>query len=90
MRSCFADPDHPAYDGWEPLADCERRVTGAVRALMADHPGADLVLVGHGTAWTVLVASLTGERPDLDRWAALAMPDLIKVVVIPTARPASA
>ena len=46
---------------------------------MADHPGTDLVLVGHGTAWTVLVASLTGERPDLDRWAAMAMPDLIEV-----------
>ncbi len=79
VRRCFAHPDRPAYDGWEPLADCERRVTGAVRALVADHPGTDLVLVGHGTAWTVLVASLTGERPDLDRWAAMAMPDLIEV-----------
>jgi broad specificity phosphatase PhoE len=79
VRRCFAHPDLPAYDGWEPLADCERRVTGAVRTLVADHPGRDLVLVGHGTAWTVLVASLTGQRPDLDRWAALAMPDLIEV-----------
>ena len=54
-------------------------MTGAVRALVADHPGTDVVLVGHGTAWTVLVASLTGEPPDLDRWAAMAMPDLIEV-----------
>jgi broad specificity phosphatase PhoE len=80
VRRCFAHPDRPAYDGWEPLVDCERRVTGAVRTLVAEHPDRALVLVGHGTAWTVLVASLTGERPDLDRWAALAMPDLIEVV----------
>jgi hypothetical protein len=42
-----------------------------------------LVLVGHGTAWTVLVAELTGAEPDLARWRAMAMPDLI---VVPTAR----
>ena len=40
------------------------------------HEGQDLVLVGHGTAWTVLVAALTGAEPDLERWAALRMPDL--------------
>ena len=80
VRRCFAHPDRSAYDGWEPLADCQRRVTRAVRGLVADHSDSDLVLVGHGTAWTVLVASLTGERPDLDRWAAMAMPDLIGVV----------
>jgi len=34
-----------------------------------------VVLAGHGTAWTLLTAELTGEAPDLDRWAALQMPD---------------
>lgn len=40
-----------------------------------------MVLVGHGTAWTVVVADLTGLPPDLDRWSQLAMPDLITVEV---------
>ena len=35
------------------------------------------LLVGHGTAWTVLVAALSGEPPDLDRWRSLAMPNLL-------------
>jgi hypothetical protein len=36
-------------------------------------------LVGHGTAWTLLVAALTGEPPDLARWESLAMPDVLTV-----------
>ncbi len=31
---------------------------------------------GHGTAWTLLKAELTGRPPDLDAWARLRMPDL--------------
>jgi broad specificity phosphatase PhoE len=68
-----------SYDGWEPLATCRHRVTTTARGLVADNPGTDLVLVGHGTAWTVLVAELTGDQPDLDRWRDLAMPDLLVV-----------
>ena len=79
VRRAFADPDRPAHGGWEPLAVTRERVVGAVRALLAEHPSSDLVLVGHGTAWTVLVAALTGEPPDLDRWARLGMPDVIAV-----------
>ena len=79
VRRAFAEPDTPAYDGWEPLAVARDRVVTVVRGLLDEHPGEDLVLVGHGTAWTVLVAELTGAPPDLDRWAALAMPDVIVV-----------
>jgi hypothetical protein len=50
-----------------------------VRGILHVHAGEDVVLVGHGTAWTLVVAELTGHRPDLDRWRALAMPDLIVV-----------
>ena len=70
----------PAYDGWEPLAACRAprrpRPSGGSSTCTA---GEDVVLVGHGTAWTVLVSALTGRPPDLDRWRALAMPDLIVV-----------
>ncbi|UMG93638.1 histidine phosphatase family protein [Nocardioides sp. TF02-7] len=79
VRRAFARPEEPAYDGWEPLAACRDRVAGTVRALLAEHPADDLVLVGHGTAWTVLVAELTGAPPDLERWASLRMPDVLVV-----------
>lgn len=79
VRRAFERPDVSACDGWEPLDRARDRVVTTVRGLMAEHPGEDLVLVGHGTAWTVLVAELTGTEPDLDRWAALAMPDVIEV-----------
>ena len=81
VRRAFDRPELSSYDGWEPLATCRDRVTTTVRVLLAQHAGADVVLVGHGTAWTVLVADLTRTEPDLDRWRALAMPDLI---VVPT------
>ena len=75
----FAEPDTPAYDGWEPLAACRDRVVRAVRGILSAHAGGDVVLVGHGTAWTALVAELTGSEPDLARWRSLAMPDLLVV-----------
>jgi broad specificity phosphatase PhoE len=78
VARAFAEPDLPAYDGWVPLAQTRRRVVRAV-AEIVDRPGdADLVLVGHATAWTCLVAALTGCPPDLVAWANLAMPDVIQ------------
>ena len=77
VTRAFAEPDVSAYDGWEPLAACRDRVVRAVRGILAVHAGEDVVLVGHGTAWTVLVAELTVTPPDLERWRSLAMPDLI-------------
>ena len=79
VRAAFARPDLSAYDGWEPLVDCRDRVVPAVRRVLDVHAGEDVVLVGHGTTWTVLVAALTGGEPDLARWERLAMPDLILV-----------
>ncbi|GAA1767399.1 hypothetical protein GCM10009795_012280 [Nocardioides hankookensis] len=80
VRRAFADPDRSAHDGWEPLRVTRERVVTTVRHLIDEHPGEDLVLVGHGTAWTVLAAALSGTEPDLERWAALAMPDVLEVV----------
>ena len=77
VRRAFEHPDRPALDGWEPLDACRERVVAAVRRVLDVHAGEDVVLVGHGTAWTLVAADLTGRPPDLDRWAALTMPDLI-------------
>ena len=85
VARAFAEPDVPAYDGWEPLAACRQRVVRAVRGILDVHRGEDVVLVGHGTAWTVLVSALTRRPPDLDRWRTLAMPDLIVVDPEPAA-----
>ncbi|NYG58124.1 broad specificity phosphatase PhoE [Nocardioides daedukensis] len=79
VRRAFAAPEEPAHQGWEPLADCRDRVVTAARRIVEVHDGEDVVLIGHGTAWTLVAAALTGEDPDLDRWASLAMPDVITI-----------
>jgi broad specificity phosphatase PhoE len=77
VRRAFAEPDVAAYDGWEPLADTRGRVVSAVAGILDVHRVGDVVLVGHGTAWTLLVSALTGRPPDLEAWARLAMPDVV-------------
>lgn len=81
VRRAFAHPAEPAHPGWEPLAACRERVVAAVAPVLAAHAGEDVVLVGHGTAWTLLAAALSGASPDLERWAALAMPDVVRIEV---------
>lgn len=76
VRRAFTDPDRPALAGWEPLTATRDRLVPAVRRLVADNPERDIVLVGHGTAWTLLVSELTDDPPDLDAWAEMQMPDL--------------
>ena len=75
VRRAFEAPEERVVPEWEPLADTRERVVGAVRRLL-ESPGGDLVLVGHGTAWTLLVSALSGRPPDLDAWERLSMPDL--------------
>ena len=79
VRRAFAVPDAVAVPGWEPLAVCRDRVVRAVRGIISAYDERNVVLVGHGTAWTVLAAALSGTAPDLDRWRALQMPDVITV-----------
>lgn len=74
LRS-FALPDVSVRAGWEPLAVTEARVVAASRDAIAEADGHDVVLVGHGTAWTMLVSGLTGEPPDVAGWESMQMPD---------------
>lgn len=76
VRRAFKAPDAAAVPEWEPLAHTRARLVPAVRDLLEAHPDDDVVLVGHGTAWTLLVSELTGRPPDLEAWAALRMPDV--------------
>jgi broad specificity phosphatase PhoE len=79
VRRAFAVPDAVAVPGWESVTACRNRVCAAVDGILAEQGGGDVVLVGHGTAWTLVAAHLTDARPDLDRWARLRLPDLIIV-----------
>jgi broad specificity phosphatase PhoE len=80
VRRAFSHPDEPAHAGWEPLSVTRRRVVSAVAAILdrqSDRaPDRDVVLVGHGTAWTLVRAALLREEPDLTWWSRLAMPDV--------------
>lgn len=71
----FAHPDVSVRDGWEPLAMTRERVARAARRAVRAADGADVVLVGHGTALTMLVSALTGAQPDVAAWQAMRMPD---------------
>jgi broad specificity phosphatase PhoE len=79
VRRAFAEPDVPAVEGWEPLGRCRARLLPAVRRILDVHTGEDVVLVGHGTAWTLVAAELTGRLPDLETWAALDLPDVLVI-----------
>jgi len=81
VRRALAVPDAVAVPGWEPIAACRDRVVRAVDGILSAYAGADVVLVGHGTAWTVLAATLTRTELDLDHWRSLAMPDLVRLEV---------
>jgi broad specificity phosphatase PhoE len=76
VRRAFADPEAPAVPSWEPLSVTRDRLVPAVHRILVAHPDDDVVLAGHGTAWTLLVSELTGEPPDLAAWERLRMPDL--------------
>ncbi|MGC4109095.1 MAG: histidine phosphatase family protein [Nocardioides sp.] len=75
VRRAFEHPEAPAHPGWEPLAETRERVVSAVRGILRRESGRDVVLVGHGTAWTLAYAALRDEQPDLSWWSGLAMPD---------------
>ncbi len=76
VARAFADPETSALPGWEPLARTRSRVVSAVEAILDGTRDVPVVLVGHGTAWTLLRASTYGEPPDLEWWRSLRMPDL--------------
>lgn len=82
VRAAFAEPGESAAPGWEPLEATRERLLPAVRRILDVHGEDDVVLVGHGTAWTLLVAALTGSEPDLVRWESLGMPDVIEVPAV--------
>lgn len=79
VREALANPYSEVRPGWEPISRTRSRIVRAVREILVEHPGRDVVLVGHGTAWTLLAAELAGTEPDLERWRTLAMPDVITV-----------
>ena len=75
VRRAFEAPDEPAVEGWEPLAATRARLLPVVRRIVGEYPQEEVVLSGHGTAWTLLASDLSGRPPDLDAWARLRMPD---------------
>ena len=83
VRRTFAEPDVATLPGWEPLTHCRARVASAVRHVVAAAAGRPVALAGHATAWTALVAELTGAEPDVAAWARMTMPDLLVVRMSP-------
>lgn len=70
------DPARAARPGWEPLGETQERVSDAVQMIIA-RDVVDVVLVGHGTAWTLLVADLVGVPADPAGLPEMSTPDLL-------------
>jgi broad specificity phosphatase PhoE len=69
------DDRTPAGPMWEPRDDVAKRLVTAARFIRAQAGRRNIVLVGHGTAFTLLVAELAGREPDVDGWIGLGLPD---------------
>lgn len=70
-------PIQSPHPGWDTAFRTQQRVVEAVRRILDRLPDKPIVLVGHGIAWTLLVAEFTDSDPDPELWASLGMPDLI-------------
>ncbi len=55
----FANP-YDSYKGWETAHDAQQRIIGAVNAARIEHPGDDILFVGHGAVGTLLYCGLMG------------------------------
>jgi broad specificity phosphatase PhoE len=80
LRS-FESPEAPAATGWEPLTATRSRVLLAAERAVEQAAGRDVVLVGHGTALTMLVSALRDEPPDVPAWVAMRFPDHCALVL---------
>lgn len=69
------DETTAARQGWEPLDRTRQRVRQAVDTITA-HKHGDVALVGHGTAWTLLIADILG-KPIPPALPQMSMPDLL-------------
>jgi len=65
-------PETSPAPGWETARSVGHRLTSFTSKLP---PGVDVVLVGHGLAWTILISLLTGSPPDVSAWRAMRLPD---------------
>lgn len=75
--------DGAAPDGWEPRVEATLRIVDTTLGVLAAFPDDDIVLVGHGTAFTLLVGALIGTPPDVDAWSNLRMPDHCSLRLLP-------
>ncbi len=68
---------------WETRVDVTLRIVDTTLAILATFPSEDVVLVGHGIAFTLLVAALTGSKPDAEAWRHLRAIDHCALGLLP-------
>lgn len=67
----FAEPER-SIAGWEPADAVLRRMLAALNEALATRPEQSVALVGHGLAFSLLLANLQGlPQPSLDAWRAI-------------------
>lgn len=86
VRGYLTDGHGPGAAVWEPRVDATLRIVDGALAAMEHSTEPACVLVGHGTAFTLLVAALVGAPPDAEAWATMAMPDHCELAIGPGGR----
>jgi broad specificity phosphatase PhoE len=72
----FLDPLVNHAPGWEPFAAATERLPRATCRTVKAADRGDVVMVSHGTAWTLLASALTAlVAPGLDTWRSMTLPD---------------
>jgi broad specificity phosphatase PhoE len=77
VRQLFAAPDESG-DGWEPAAHALERALAGLNRALAEYPGQNLAIVGHGLLWALVRAHVLGkERVEPAEWKAVQFPDVM-------------
>lgn len=88
VQTSVQSPAEPAAAGWEPATSVLDRVCAEV-VRQCEESGrdgfGDVVLVGHGTAWSLLVAAILDRPVDIVAWRRMRMPDWCVLDVAVTA-----
>lgn len=75
VTQSLTDLELPATEGWERGTATAARVRAAFDRALLRADGIEVVLVGHGTSLSLLVADLLDRPPDISVWRRMQMPD---------------
>ena len=65
VKFTYVNPDS-SFKGWETLESSYQRNTNKVKVIMQENSGKTVVVVGHGSAGTLIKCFIKGVKPTFD------------------------